>query len=172
MSPRSNPNAAESKELSRWLKRPSQCRADSARAVDLPRRLGDARAGAGDDADLHEDYGRRLLRQYNEEGLAALRTRAHPGRPPALTPEDESVVVEIATMPPRAFGQPFNQWSLRKLTDHLVGRQMIPQGLVRDDRQGPGRHKGHLPADSHLEGVEGSGLRPRPDLTLIGRPVS
>ena len=70
---------------------------------------------------------RQLLRQYNEEGLASLRTRAHPERPPALTPEDESVVVEIATMPPRAFGQPFNQWSLRKLTDGLVNRQMIPK---------------------------------------------
>jgi len=34
---------------------------------------------------------------------------------------------EIATMPPRAFGQPFNQRSLRKLTDHLVGRQMSPK---------------------------------------------
>ncbi len=30
-------------------------------------------------------------------------------------------------MPPRAFGEPFNQWSLCKLTDCLVGRQMIPK---------------------------------------------
>ena len=71
---------------------------------------------------LHEEYVRKLIRRYNEEGLASLRTRAHPGRTPTLTPEDESVVVEIAKMPPRAFGQPFNQWSLRKLTDCLVGR--------------------------------------------------
>jgi transposase len=76
---------------------------------------------------LHEEYIRQLIRQYNEEGLLALRTRARPGRPPTLTPEDESVVVEFAKMPPRAFGQPFNQWSLRKLTDWLVGREMIPK---------------------------------------------
>ena len=37
--------------------------------------------------------------------LASLRTRAHPGRPPALTPEDESVVVEIARTTP---GHPAN----------------------------------------------------------------
>jgi transposase len=121
------PNAAESKELSRWLKRPRNAvqmrrgqlisfSAQGMRVQELSTTLH-----------LHEEYVRQLLRQYNEEGLASLRTRAHPGRPPALTPEDESVVVEIATMPPRAFGQPFNQWSLRKLTDCLVNRQMIPK---------------------------------------------
>ncbi len=84
------PDAAESKELSRWLKRPAQCRADAAR---------------------------------EEEGLAWLRTRAHPGRTPTLRPEDESVVVEIARLPPRAFGQPFNQWTLR------LGGAHRPQGI-------------------------------------------
>ena len=103
------------------------CRADASRAVDLPQCPGDAGPGTVVDPHLHEEYVRQLLRQYNEEGLASLRTRAHPGRPPTLTPEDESVVVEIAKMPPRAFGEPFNQWSLRKLTDCLVGRQMIPK---------------------------------------------
>lgn len=120
------PSAAESKELSRWLKRPRN-------AVQMRRgQLISFSAQGGRVQEisaalhLHEEYVRKLIRQYNEEGLAALRTRARPGRPPTLTPEDESVVVEIAKMPPRAFGQPFNQWSLRKLTDCLVGRQMIP----------------------------------------------
>ena len=135
------PNAAESKELGRWLKRPrnavqmrrGQLISFSAQGM----RVQEISAALP----LHEEYVRKLIRRYNEEGLAALRTRARPGRPPTLTPEDESVVVEIATMPPRAFGQPFNQWSLRKLTDCLVGRQMIPEvshvtiGKVLDERK-------------------------------------
>jgi transposase len=122
-----SPNAAESKELGRWLKRPRN-------AVQMRRGQLISFSAQGmrvqeisDTLHLHEEYVRQLIRQYNEGGLTVLRTRARPGRPSKLTPEDESVVVEIATMPPRAFGQPFNQWSLRKLTDCLVGRQMIPE---------------------------------------------
>ena len=121
------PDGSESKELSRWLKRPRNAvqmrrgqlisfSAQGMRVQEVSKSLH-----------LHEEYVRKLIRKYNEEGLSALRTRAHPGRRPALTPEDESVVVEIAKMPPRAFGQPFNQWSLRKLTDCLVRRGMIPE---------------------------------------------
>ena len=120
------PSTAESKELSRWLKRPRN-------AVQMRRGQLISLSAQGTRVQeisatlyLHEEYTRELIRQYNEEGLAALRTRAHPGRPPKLTPEDESIVVETAKMPPQALGQPFNQWSLRKLTDHLVGRQLIP----------------------------------------------
>ena len=126
MSPCS-PNAAESKELGRWLKRPRN-------AVQMRRGQLISFSAQGmrvqeisNTLHLHEEYVRQLIRQYNEGGLTVLRPRARPGRPSKLTPEDESVVVEIATMPPRAFGQPFNQWSLRKLTDCLVGRQMIPE---------------------------------------------
>ncbi len=74
------PDAAESKKLSRWLKRPRN-------AVQMRRgqlislstqgmRVQELSATLH----LHEEYVRQLLRQYNEEGLAALRTRIHPGR--------------------------------------------------------------------------------------------
>ena len=72
---------------------------------------------------LHEEYVRQLLAaiQRGRAGVAA-----HPSPPGASTdadPEDEPVVVEIAKMPPRAFSEPFNHWSLRKLTDCLGGRR-------------------------------------------------
>lgn len=121
------PDASESRELSRWLKRPRnavQMRRGQLISFSLQgMRVQEIAATLH----LHEEYVRQLIRQFNEEGLVALRTRAHPGRKSILTPEDESVVVEIAKMPPRAFGQPFNQWSLRKLTDCLVEREMIPK---------------------------------------------
>ena len=132
------PNAAESKELSRWLKRPRNAvqmrrgqlislSAQGMRVQELSTTLH-----------LHEEYVRQLLRQYNEEGLVALRTRAHPGRPPALTPEDESVVVEIATMPPRAFGQPLQSVVAAQADGPSGGAADDPQGVARDHRQGPG----------------------------------
>ena len=99
------PDAAESKELSRWLKRPRnavQMRRGQSISLSAPgMRVQELSAILH----LHEEYVRQLRRRYNEEGLASLRTRAHPGRPPALMPEDESVVVEIARMPP---GPPAN----------------------------------------------------------------
>jgi len=121
------PNAAESGQLSRWLKSPR-----SAVQMRRAQRISFSAQGMrvqeiAETLHLHVEYVRQLIRQYNEEGLSALRTRSRPGRSPALTPEDESVVVEIATMPPRAFGRPFNQWSLRKLTDFLVRAKMIPE---------------------------------------------
>ena len=47
---------------------------------------------------LHEEYVRELIRQFNHGGLEALRVRRRPGRSPTLTPEDESIVVEVAKM--------------------------------------------------------------------------
>ena len=63
------PSAAESKELGRWLKRPRS-------AVQMRR----------GQLILFSAQGMRV-----QEISAALRTRARPGRPPTLTPEDESV---------------------------------------------------------------------------------
>lgn len=121
------PTSAEAKELSRWLKRPRNAvqmrrgqliclSAQGMRVQEIAATLH-----------LHEEYVRQLIRQYDAEGLASLRPRRHAGRPSVLTPEDESVVVEAAKMPPRACGAPLNQWSLRTLTNHLVRRRMIPE---------------------------------------------
>jgi len=74
---------------------------------------------------MHEEYIRELIRRFNDEGFEALMPRKRTGRQPALTEEEESVVVEIATMPPQACGRPFNQWSLRKLHQYLVDNKMI-----------------------------------------------
>lgn len=75
--------------------------------------------------EMSEEYLRELIRQFNAEGFDALRQKPRTGRPPSLTEEEESIVAEIATAPPQAFGRPFNQWSLRKLRDFLVDRKLI-----------------------------------------------
>jgi transposase len=79
---------------------------------------------------MHEEYVRDLIRQFNDDGFDALKPRPRTGRPKALSEEEISVVVEIATAPPQAFGRPFNQWSLRKLRQFLLDRKLIPPVTV------------------------------------------
>lgn len=110
----------ESQKLSRWL---HQCRD----AVQMRRAQMLALSAQGMRARqiaaqlrMHEEYVRELIRHFNEGGFSALQRRPRTGRPPTLTEEETSVVVEVATAPPQAFGRPFNQWSLRKLHRFLV----------------------------------------------------
>ena len=74
---------------------------------------------------MHEEYLRELIRRFNDDGFDALKPRPRSGRPKALTEEEKSVVAEVATAPPQAFGRPFNQWSLRKLRQCLLDRTLI-----------------------------------------------
>ena len=118
---------AESLKLSSWLKRSRDATkmrrgqiiafsAQGMRVQEIARRLR-----------MHEEYTRELIRRFNDEGFEAIRPRRRTGRPPELTEEDRSIIAEIATAPPQAFGRPFNQWSLRKLQKFLVqDTRMIP----------------------------------------------
>ena len=74
---------------------------------------------------MHEEYLRELIRQFNDGGFDAIKPRPRPGRPDSLTEEEKSVVAEIATAPPQAFGRPFNQWSLGKLHQFLLQQKLI-----------------------------------------------
>lgn len=115
----------ESLVLSRWLRQ-------SRSVVKMRRGQVIAFSGQGlrvqeiaQQLGMHEEYIRELIRQFNDEGFDALTPRKRTGRQRVLTEEEESVVAEIATMPPQACGRPFNQWSLRKLTQYLVDSGMI-----------------------------------------------
>ena len=74
---------------------------------------------------MSEEYLRELIRNFNGAGFSALKQRRRYGRPPRLSEEERSLIVEIATAPPQAFGRPFNQWSLRKLQEFLVTRKLV-----------------------------------------------
>ena len=126
----------ESRKLSRWLK---SCRD----AVQMRRAQILAFSGQGmlskqiaEQLGMNHEYVRQLIRLFNEEGLDALKCRPRPGRPGRLTEEERSVMVEVATAPPQAFGRPFNQWSLRKLHEFLVveNRMITPvcYGTIRN----------------------------------------
>ena len=104
----------ESYKLSRWLK-------SSRNAVQMRRAQILSLSGQGMKArqiavslGMHEEYVRHLIRTFNEGGFGALKSRKRPGRREKLSEEERSIIVEIATAPPQAFGRPFNRWSLRK----------------------------------------------------------
>ena len=78
-----------------------------------------------DSLSMHEEYVRELIRRFNDDGFEALKPTRRTGRPSSLTEEEKSVIVEVATAPPEAFGRPFNQWSLRKLHEFLIQKKLI-----------------------------------------------
>jgi transposase len=110
----------ESAVVSRWLK-------GSRNAVEMRRAQilafsaqGMASKDIAQYLDMNHEYVRQLIRAFNAKGIEALRARARPKGGGKLTEEDKSVIREVATAPPQAFGRPFNQWSLRKLHQFLV----------------------------------------------------
>ena len=115
----------ESQKLTRWLR-------NSRNGIQMRRAQVIAFSGQGmrvqeiaGQLGMNEEYLRELIRGFNADGFDALQQRRRSGRPPTLTEEEKSIIVEIATAPPQAFGRPFNQWSLRKLQEFLVTRKLV-----------------------------------------------
>ena len=116
---------AESRRLTGWLR-------NSRNGIQMRRAQIIAFSGQGmrvqeiaANLEMNEEYLRELIRNFNDEGFDALRQKSQSDRPRSLTEEEESLIAEIATAPPQAFGRPFNQWSLRKLRDFLVEKRLI-----------------------------------------------
>lgn len=115
----------ESMTLTRWLK-------DARSVVRMRRAQILAFSGQGmrvqeiaKNLCMHEEYVRELIRRFNDDGFDALKPRPRPGRPKVLSEEEKSVIAEIATAPPQAFGRPFNQWSLPKLHAFLLEKKLV-----------------------------------------------
>jgi transposase len=69
---------------------------------------------------LSEEYVRKLIRRFNQEGAKLFSPADWKGRPIEFTEELQAEIVECALCPPRVLRQPFNRWSLEKLMTYLV----------------------------------------------------
>jgi transposase len=86
-----------------------------------------------------EDTVREVIHRFNQIGLACLDPHWAGGRPRLLTPDQEDLVVAMATTRPRSLGQPFTRWSIRKLATYLatagepirIGREALRTLLAR-----------------------------------------
>lgn len=85
---------------------------------------------------LSTDYVRKIIHAFNRDGMESVKVRyTNGGRPSRFSAEERSMVVEVATMPPRVLGRPFTHWSLRKLRDYLVQTRTVPDIAHEQVRQ-------------------------------------
>jgi transposase len=73
------------------------------------------------------------IRRFNAEGVAGLRDRPRPGRPPTYTAEQRAEVVAAALTAPKDLGLPFGCWTLDRLRAYLSDRKGIPIKRSRID---------------------------------------
>lgn len=74
-----------------------------------------------------EEHVRAVIRQFNLDGLDSLPRKKGGGRPPVITEEEKSMIVELALMPPGIMGYPFTSWSLRKLAQAVIDKGIVKE---------------------------------------------
>jgi len=76
---------------------------------------------------FHEQYVRKIIRDFNKYGFDALKPKKSTGRPPEFTEEHRSLIIELALTPPQALGLPFTQWSIPKLMEEAIRRGIVKE---------------------------------------------
>src|SRR5215831_17360936 len=79
-----------------------------------------------------EDTVRDVIHLFNAKGLAALDPRWAGGRPRLISDDDVAVIAAAARTRPEKLGQPFTDWSLRKLAAYLASRPDRPVAVGRE----------------------------------------
>lgn len=75
---------------------------------------------------LSADYVRKIIHRFNGEGFSTLGPGySNGGRPAKFTAEERSMIVEVASTPPKILGLPFTHWSLHKLKQFLIDQKIV-----------------------------------------------
>jgi transposase len=86
------------------------------------------------DFTLLSDYHiRELIRTFNQSGLNAIRPRKTGKSNPKFTDEERASIAELALIPPRVLGYPFNSWSLSKLEEAVRERKIVNGKEISDE---------------------------------------
>jgi transposase len=72
-----------------------------------------------------EDRVRDVIHNFNADGFESLYPRYKGGRPPKFTDHQRDEIKRIALSRPEDHGQPFSTWSLTKLADYLVDKEVV-----------------------------------------------
>ncbi len=80
----------------------------------------------------HDDTVRDVIHRFNEIGLRALDPQWAGGRPRLTSPDEQTHIIATAKQRPKALGQPFTYWSIRKLAGYLANN---PVRIVRISRE-------------------------------------
>ena len=71
------------------------------------------------------DRVRDVIHNFNADGFDSLRPKYAGGRPPKFDTEEREQIKQIALARPGDHGLPFSTWSLAKLADYLVAREVV-----------------------------------------------
>jgi transposase len=82
---------------------------------------------------LNERTLRSWLKRFNERGLAGLEDQPRPGRRPTYAPEVVGELLATALTDPKALGQSFGCWTVRRLETYLNEERGIPIKRSRID---------------------------------------
>lgn len=88
----------------------------------------DARSSAGEIARVlqtDENQVRRVIREFNADGLASLRPPTGDGRPRRIDDAAREAIRSIALARPRDLGEPGTRWSLSRMRRYLVRQRVV-----------------------------------------------
>jgi len=71
------------------------------------------------------DRVRDVIRNFNADGFDALYPRYRGGRPPKYSEAERAEIKRIALSRPADYDLPFSTWSLTKLAEHLVAKEVV-----------------------------------------------
>jgi len=74
-----------------------------------------------------EEHIRNVIKRFNEDGLGSIPRKKGGGRQSNLTDEEKSMIVELSLIPPGVVGYPFTTWSLRKLAQAVIEREIVAE---------------------------------------------
>ncbi len=63
---------------------------------------------------------RTWIKRFNAEGITGLYDKPRPGAPPTVTPAYRERLLVVVRQRPRALGQPYSLWTLRRLADFMA----------------------------------------------------
>lgn len=81
------------------------------------------------------DRVRDVIHNFNADGFDSLYPRYAGGRPPTFTPEQRAAIKQIALARPGDHGLPFSTWSLSKLADYVVVKEVVDDISLEGLRQ-------------------------------------
>ncbi len=84
---------------------------------------------------LSEYHIREVIRTFNQGGVTAIRPKKGGNHTLKFTEEERASVAELAQIPPKVLGYPFNSWSLSKLQQAIDERDILPKGKKMSDEE-------------------------------------
>lgn len=68
---------------------------------------------------------RSAINRFNKEGTSSLKRKTSPGKPPKITKEQRTKILELIATEPQKLGLHYTSWSLPKLQKYLIEHNII-----------------------------------------------